>query len=78
MCFCVCRTTVGHSRVLSLRKSLHLPEEQERGVCGQDGESTNTKDGVEIAMAAVWYTKQDLHDVTHSLHMPCVSASPCN
>lgn len=44
---CVCRTTDGHCRILSLWKSLHLPEGQERGVCAQHSEST--KYGVMIA-----------------------------
>lgn len=38
--FCVCRTTDGHCRVLSLWKPLYLPEGQERGVCARHGEYT--------------------------------------
>lgn len=66
---CLCRTTDGHCRVLSLRQSLYLPKEQEGGVCAQHGEVANAiKDG-----ALIFHTWL----FTHAC-VPHTSASPCN
>lgn len=64
-----CRTTDGHCRVLSLWKSLKLPEEQERGVCAQLSESTDMIiDGVLIVVFQMEY------EFTHAC-VPYISAA---